>query len=142
MEAARLAPSARNEQEWRFVLVTDPIKRTRIGEAADGQRFVGEAPMIIVGCADTDGRLMACGHPAFLIDVAIAMEHIALAAVEAGLGTCWIGAFDGPAVREIVGAPAGTEVVQIMPIGYPLDQRAGSTTRLPYDRIVRYDNWE
>jgi len=141
MEAARLAPSARNIQEWRFVLVTDPLKRTRLGEAANGQRFVGDAPMIIVACAETDRHLMKCGHPAFLIDVAIALDHITLAAVEQGLGTCWIGAFDADGVRRIVGAPPEIEVVQIMPIGYPVNPMAASKRRLDYDTVVRHDSW-
>lgn len=142
MDAARLAPSARNHQEWRFVLVTDPVKRTRIGEAANGQRFVGDAPVVIVACAETDRHLMQCGHPAFLIDVAIALDHITLAAVEQGLGTCWIGAFDAPEVRRIVGIPETIEVVQLMPIGYPVNPRPASKKRLDYGSIVMSDTWK
>ncbi len=52
MEAARLAPSASNRQEWRFVLVRDPEKRGLLAAAAR-QPFIGEAPVIVVCCAAT-----------------------------------------------------------------------------------------
>jgi len=135
MEQARLAPSARNLQEWRFIL-------TQIGEAANGQRFIGEAPVVIVACAETDKRLMACGHPAYLLDVAIALDHLSLAAAAAGLGTCWVGAFDPVKIREILGIPDEIEVIEVMPIGYPADPKPQSKRRLDYEIIVRENSWE
>lgn len=94
LETGRLAPSASNRQEWRFIIVRDEITRKKIAEAASRQTFVGEAPVIIVACAETTGHIMMCGQQCYPIDVAIALDHITLAAVELGLGTCWIGAFD------------------------------------------------
>lgn len=94
LEAGRLAPSARNLQEWRFILVKDSDVRRKIGQAANGQEFVGDAPVVIVACAVTDLRVMSCGQLCYPIDVAIALDHISLVAVELGLGTCWIGAFN------------------------------------------------
>lgn len=142
MEQVRLAPSARNLQEWRFILVTDPVKRTLIGEAANGQRFVGEAPVAIVACAETDKRLMSCGHPSYLMDVAIALDHLSLAAAAVGLGTCWIGAFDPARVREILGIPDEIEVIGLMPIGYPANPGTQPKQRLDYEIIVRENSWE
>ena len=141
MEQVRIAPSARNDQEWRFVVVTDPATRAAIGEAANGQRFVGDAPVVIVACAETDRRLMACGHPSFLIDVAIALDHLTLAAAEAGLGTCWIGAFDPDKVRSILGIPKHIEVVEIMPMGYPSNPGPEPKRRLDYESIVSENSW-
>ena len=141
LEAGRLAPSARNDQEWRFVVVTDESVRKQIGEAAGNQAFVGQAPAIIVACAETDRRTMSCGHLAFLIDTAIAIDHITLAAVEEGLGTCWIGAFDPDRVRSILGIPPAVEVVELLPIGYPKDPAPVQKNRLPFDRIVHWERW-
>ena len=59
-EAARLAPSARNRQEWRFVVVRNPETRKRLAIAANRQMFVGKASVVIVCCAGTDGLMMAC----------------------------------------------------------------------------------
>jgi nitroreductase len=140
MEAARLAPSASNVQEWRFVLVTDPAKRRALREAAQGQRFVEQAPVVIVACAETDEREMACGQYAYSIDVAIALEHIALQAVEEGLGTCWIGAFNEEMAREVIGAPPSIRVVQLMTLGHPQGE-AGPKNRKDLSEIVMAENW-
>lgn len=141
LEATRQAPSAKNVQEWRFVVVTDAEKRSALGNAAGKQAFVGAAPVVIVACAQTDCRLMSCGHPAFLIDVAIAVDHLTLASVEEGLGTCWIGAFDPQAIREVLGIPTEIEVVQLLPLGYPSDSSPKVKSRLPIDEIVHRDAW-
>ncbi len=79
LEAARLAPSASNRQEWRFVIVRDPATRRKIAEIAGSQEFIAEAPVVIVACAETDGRIMKCGQACYPIDVAIALDHITLA---------------------------------------------------------------
>lgn len=140
MEAARLAPSASNVQEWRFVLVTSPHRRRDLREAAQGQRFIEHAPVVIVACAETDERQMPCGQYAYSIDVAIALEHIALQAVEEGLGTCWVGAFNEDMAREVIDAPASIRVVQLMALGYP-DGEPGPKNRKPLSEIVRRDEW-
>jgi nitroreductase len=141
LEAGRLAPSASNRQEWRFVIVRDPKTRNQLAEAANGQKFVGEAPVVIVACAETDGHIMMCGQPCYPIDVAIALDHITLAAVQLGLGTCWIGAFDEDRVREIIGIPKEIRVVELMPIGYPSNPLAIEKKRLALNTVVKYERW-
>lgn len=140
MEAARLAPSASNRQEWRFILVRDPVMRAKLAEAARGQKFVAQAPVVIVGCAVATDHIMPCGLHCFPIDVAIAMTHITLAAVEEGLGTCWIGAFDPDRVRELLDIPREVIVVGMLPIGYPQGS-APPKKRLELSEIVFYDRW-
>jgi nitroreductase len=141
MEAGRLAPSAKNRQEWRFIVVRDGEVRRRIGEAANGQSFVGKAPVVIVACGVDDGYVMSCGQPSYPIDVAIALDHISLAAVEHGLGTCWIGAFNEQKVKEILGIPENVRVVELMPIGYPIFPSVKEKNRFPLEKIIRYDRW-
>jgi len=141
LEASRLAPSAGNRQEWRFVIVREGEVRRKLGEAANGQSFVGEAPVVIVACAVTDGHVMSCGQPCYPIDVAIALDHISLAAVEYGLGTCWIGAFNEKKVKEILGVPDEIRVVELMPLGYPVYKSVKEKSRLPLKRIVKYERW-
>lgn len=140
LEAARLAPSASNRQEWRFILVRDEHTRQQLAEAARGQAFVGEAPAVIVGCAGSTEHIMPCGLHCFPIDVAIAMTHITLAAVEEGLGTCWIGAFDPDRVRELLGIPSDVIVMGMLPIGYPAG-RAPAKKRLELDEIIYQERW-
>ncbi|MEM2915056.1 MAG: nitroreductase family protein [Candidatus Bathyarchaeia archaeon] len=141
LEAGRLAPSASNRQEWRFIIVREPERRKKLAEAASGQTFVGEAPVVIVACAETDNHVMRCGQLSYPIDVAIALDHISLAAVELGLGTCWIGSFDEKRVKEILDIPEKIRVVELMTLGYPSDPSPAKKNRLPLNRIVKYEHW-
>lgn len=140
LQAARLAPSASNLQEWRFVVVRDAQTRKKLMEAAKGQRFVGEAPVVIACCAKTDQHVMTCGQMCYPIDVAIAIDHMTLAAVEEGLGTCWIGAFFADQVREILGIPENVPVVELLTLGYPASV-PGPSSRLPFGTIIKYERW-
>lgn len=141
LEAGRLAPSANNRQEWRFVVVTDADTRRRLADEGAGQRFVGEAPVVIAACAETDRHDMRCGIPCYPIDVAIAVDHMTLAATAEGLGTCWIGAFDPEKVRRILGIPQDIEVVELLPLGYPRDPKPAAKSRLPLETIVHREGW-
>ena len=141
LEAARLAPSAKNRQEWRFVIVKDYERRSRIAQAANGQSFVGKAPVVIVACGIFDGYVMSCGQPSYPIDVAIALDHISLTAVKYGLGSCWIGAFNEKKVKEILEIPKDVRVVELMPIGYPEFESVKKKNRLPMSKILKRDHW-
>ena len=141
LEAGRLAPSASNRQEWRYVVVRDPGMRAKLAEAAGGQKFVGEAPVVLVACAKTDAHKMMCGEPCYPIDVAISLDHITLKAAEEGLGTCWIGAFDASAVKKLLGIPEQIRVVELMPLGYPAGEPA-PRSRLSLEEIVMHEKWK
>jgi nitroreductase len=141
MEAARAAPSARNAQEWRFVAVRDRQTRERIAQEAAGQPFVGTAAVLLACCAETDGRLMRCGQAAYPIDVAIAIDHLALAAAAEGLGTCWIGSFDEGIVKQILGIPAAVRVIHLVPLGYPADPAPAAKSRLSMEKILHHERW-
>ena len=141
LEAARLAPSGGNRQPWKFVVVRDAGLRSKLGPACNDQAFVGTAPVVIAGVGVTPEKMMSCDVPGNPVDVAIAMEHIALAAVAEGLGTCWIGAFHQDQVRELLGVPAGAKVIEIMTLGYPADKPKGKK-RNALSEIVCYDKFE
>ena len=141
-----MAPSARNMQDWKFVVVKDPGLRQRLAEAARNQEFVGQAPVVIAACGTSD-YVMTCGQLTYPIDVAIAVDHMTLAAVEEGLGTCWIGAFYEDKVKEILEVPKTVRVVTLLPLGYPAAEpaktaEAMSKPRKPLDEIVVYDGWK
>ena len=140
LEAARLAPSASNRQEWRFVVVTDQERRTQLVEAANNQKFVGQAPVVIAACAESDGHVMRCGQPCYPIDVAIAIDHMTLQAAAEGLGTCWIGAFYEEPARKILGIPEKIRVVELLTVGYPAD-KPRQRKRLPLKELVHWETW-
>ena len=141
LEAARLAPSASNRQEWRFVVVQDRAIRQRLMKAAKNQAFVGEAPVVIACCAKADNHIMTCGQMCYPIDVAIAIEHMALEATEEGLGTCWVGAFYEDQVKEILGIPQDVRVVELLVLGYPAKPSSAHKDRLSIEEIVMYERW-
>jgi nitroreductase len=139
-DATRLAPSACNFQEWRFVVVQEKTKRLALMEAANNQSFVGEAPVVIACCAETDEHTMRCGEMCYPIDVSIAIDHITLAAVGLGLGSCWIGSFYPEKVRKILAIPEKIKVVELLTLGYPADSPR-SKNRKPIEEIVFYEEW-
>lgn len=139
LEAARLAPSAKNLQDWRFVVVTDPETRAELSEAANNQPFVAACGAVIVACSTSD-EVMRCGQAIGPIDISIALEHIALQAVEEGLGTCWVGSFYPEKVRPILGIPEDVAVIELMAIGYPADKQP-KRRREPLEEIVSYEKW-
>ena len=141
IEAARFAPSASNRQEWRFVVVVDERKRRLMVDAACGQDFVANASCIFICCAETDLHVMTCKQLSYPIDVAIAIDHITLRAVELGLGTCWIGAFYEDKVKEIANIPEEIKVVELLTIGYPVNTNLVQKRRLPLEDIYYTDEW-
>jgi len=140
LESARIAPSARNKQDWHFVVVQDKKKLQHMVEAAAGQSFVGQAPAVIVCCSTDPEYKMRCGQRSAPIDLAIAIDHMTLAAAALGLGTCWIGSFYPDMVRSICSIPVTVEIVELLTLGYPAE-KPRPFSRLPLNSIVSYDSW-
>lgn len=143
LEAGRLAPSACNKQPWRFIVVGSETGRRALG-AAYAREWFWKAPIVIVVCVlpmdawvrSYDGKNYA------LVDGALAMDHMQLAAAELGLGTCWIGAFDPAAAREILGLPDGAEVVGMTPLGFPdVEPNPRVRSRRPLGETVMRERW-
>lgn len=140
LEAGRLAPSANNRQDWRFIVVRDPEKRKKLVEAAGGQAFVGTAPVVLVVCGTEPEKVMYCGQPAYTVDATIALSFMILEACELGLGTCWLGHFDEQRVKEILGIPEKVRVVAMTPLGYPAESPT-ARPRKSLDEVVSYERF-
>jgi len=141
LDAARLAPTARNDQDWKLLVARDPAVRKALAEAAE-QPFVGQAPVVLAIVALNPKRMMHCGVPAGPVDCAIVLDHITLAAVTEGLGTCWIGHFLQDAARKALGVPASAEIIELMPLGYPAGGvEAKEKPRKPIEELVSYDKF-
>jgi len=139
MEAARLAPSAKNSQDWRFVVVTDKEIKRQVAATTNRPEVFEKAGAIIVSCSNSD-HVMICGQAIAPIDVSIALEHICLQATELGLGTCWIGSFKTEQVRKILGIPGDINIIELMAVGYPADN-AKKPNRVTMKEIVCYNTW-
>jgi nitroreductase len=141
LEAGRLAPTARNSQDWRILIVSDhEIKNALIDRASPRQAFLKQAPIILAACALNPDYIMRCGHPAYLIDLAIVLEHIALQAVREGLGTCWIGSFDEAGAKSVLKVPAAVRIVELMSLGY-YDSLPDARERKPVKELYRWETW-
>ena len=116
-EAARLAPSAKNLQDWRFIVVTDKTTKVKLAQAANNQTFLSEAGAIIIACSNSD-YIMRCGQAIGPIDVAIAIEHICLEATALGIGSCMVGKFDHDAVGKVLDLPEHIEPNLFVALGY------------------------
>lgn len=141
LEAARLAPSASNRQRWKFVVVRDAERRKGLSRAAGGQAHIAEAPVVIAAVATMPEYAMRCGVPAYAVDLAIAVDHMTLAAVDGGLGTCWIGAFSQEEARAILKVPEHYRIVTLLPLGFPR-QPGRPKERKSLDEIVCYETFE
>jgi len=144
INAARWAPSAGNIQPWEFIIVRKPRIKRRLVEAALGQMFIEEAPVVLIVCANEErssqgycarGKTLYC-----LQDTAAATQNIHLTAYSLGLGTCWVGAFREEETREILKIPQGIRPVAIIPVGYPAEAPT-ARTRKSISQIVHYETF-
>ncbi|HEX3013098.1 MAG TPA: nitroreductase family protein [Methanobacterium sp.] len=140
LEVARIAPSAANRQEWKFIVVKDRETREKLVEAANGQQFVAEAPVTIVACSTESERVMPCGQYAYTVDISIAVSFMTLEAVEQGLGTCWLGAYDEEKVRNILNIPERIRVPAMFTLGYA-DESPHARPRKHLDEIVSSEKY-
>ena len=143
LNAARLAPSADNSQPWKFVVVRDEQTKLRLANASNGQKFMAQAPVIIVACGIPDEAFPTVGGymSSHVMDVSIAVDHLTLAAHSAALGTCWIAAFKEDKVREALGIPEDVRVVALTPLGYP-DEVPERSTRKNLEELIVYDRYQ
>jgi nitroreductase len=117
LEAARQAPSANNLMPWRLVVVTDAGTRAAIASSGTYGKFLARAPVVIAAVGD------AVSSPKwYAVDTAIALEHLALAAVAEGLGTCWVGSFDEGVAHKALGLTEGYRIVALLALGYPKER--------------------
>jgi nitroreductase len=150
LEAARWAPSWANTQCWRFVVVREAETKARIAEALrkgnPSTDAVRNAPVVIVACAELGKSGFYKGEAAtdkgdwFMFDVALAMQNLALAAYELGLGTVHVGLMDSKKVEEILQVPPGIRVVELTPLGYP-DEEPRAPKRRELNEIVFHEKY-
>lgn len=150
LDAARLAPSACNQQPWRFAVVRELDLRRRIVEEGflPGIKMAWaiEAPVhVVIGMERSfvTHRLAASvsGIDYPWVDIGIAGEHLVLAATELGLGTCWIGWIKPRVITGIVGWPSSVKPVVVITLGYARDPDAATppaSRRKPLSSLVRW----
>ncbi len=149
LEAARLAPSACNQQPWRFAVVRDADLRRRIVEKGflPGIKmdWALDAPVHVVVSMQTSfvthrlgSSISGVDYP--WVDIGIAGEHLVLAATELGLGTCWIGWIKRHSLAGIVGWPRSVKPVAVITVGYPREpgRNPPASRRKPLNEIAQW----
>ena len=115
LEVARLAPSAVNFQPWAFVVVR----------------------IVVCGDHSTSWKRLSDNKDFCDVDIAIATEHLVLAAAEQGLGSCWVCNFDVQRCKKILNLPDLWEPMVLLPLGYPAEGVETERKRKPFNDVVR-----
>ena len=142
LQAAIEAPSAGNCQPWHFIVVRDQAIRQGLAQAAYGQEFLTQSPVVIVVCCDPARSAKRYGKRGSglycLQDTAAASEHILLAATALELGSCWVGAFDEAAAAQVLSLPDHLRPVALIPIGHAFAPSPRHTSRRSLAEVVEY----
>ena len=138
LDAARWAPTASNQQRWRFVVVTSPTVKELIKKFSPGIFAVPSA--FIVVCIEKAAGAGVGAEVTYLADCAIAAQNIMLAAYELGIGTCIVISYAKVAVREILNLPENVEPLFLITLGYPAEAPE-PPPRLELSQIVFVDEY-
>jgi len=146
LEAGRIAPSAVNYQPWQFIVIKEKENLEKVYGLYHREWF-NTAPVVIILLADHNQswKRASNGKDHADVDVAIAADHITLAATEKGLGTCWICNFDKQKIIEFFNLPAHLEPIVILPLGYPVEKadiKRHSSKRKSIEEIVHWESFE
>lgn len=135
LECARYAPSAANRQPWKVYILSGREKE-KLHAAYDRPWFV-EAPLAVVFVGVRQANWVRGDGTDFLMcDTAIICDHFHLAAAEAGLGTCWIGAFDSAVIRSALEIPPNEVPFYLTPLGFPKEGSTRDKARKKLTEIV------
>jgi nitroreductase len=143
LEAGRIAPSAANKQPWLFIYIDENPLLQEVKKCYKSS-WMESAPAVIVVCGNHSRSWKRDdGKDHCDIDIAIATDHITLAASDEGLATCWVCKFDAVKCAEILQLLPLMEAMVILSIGYPddnSDPNRHETQRLPVDKIALWNN--
>lgn len=164
LEAGRLSPSGGNEQAWKFGVITDPAVIQDVAQIASQQDWIASSPLLIVLCtvpvADARGGrdIQVQRYPEYAAQIAaidpdlywalnmeehqtkIAGAHMALAALEHGVGSCWVSRFNVKQLAQRLNLPAGILPSEILVFGYP-DRESRPARKKRLEEITFYNVW-
>ncbi len=140
LEAGRLAPSAKNRQPWRFIVMQDRELKEKMKEAAYGDERFCQAPVAIAACTTNIGYRMPNGELSYPIDLSFAVSHMMLQTEHEQLGSALITTYREDQVKNLLTIPYSMKVVLILLIGH-YEKGEDLKDRLPKNRVVAYDHW-
>ena len=143
LNAAQNAPSAGNVQGRDYIIITDQQIKQQLVDASYNQKFINQAPVIIVFVANIERSSSIYGGRGILYaiqDATASVMNVMVVAHDIGLGTCWIGTFDEDFVKEILKIPKNLKPVAIIPVGYP-DENPIAPQRLDLEKLLHWEKW-
>jgi nitroreductase len=141
LDAGRFAPSAKNSQGWKFVVVREKENRQKLAASYPAE-WLASAPAIVVICMEKGHTYERCDGKDYLwADAAISIDHMVLAAAEQGVGSCWIGAFDPKVAAEAIGLSlVDYEIIALLPLGYPAE-KGRDKFRRSFEEVVSFEKF-
>ncbi|MEM0199519.1 MAG: nitroreductase family protein [Desulfurococcaceae archaeon] len=131
IDVARFAPSAKNAQPWRFILVKDPDVKSKLSRIHPAAKPLERAPLAVVVACNIDESPVS-----YMLDCSAATVYFLLAAHALGLGTVWIQTMRNiENIREVLGMPSSTVPIAIVAVGYP-DEAPEPPPRKPLESVV------
>ncbi|MCL2480552.1 MAG: nitroreductase family protein [Spirochaetaceae bacterium] len=140
LEAGQLAPSAKNRQPWRFLVIDNPELKKKIQEASYGQEHIGKSGVIILACSTNIEYEMPNGQQSYPIDISFAVSFMMLQAEHEGLGSCVITTYDEEEIKSLVSVPYSMRVVMMLLLGYT-DEHLIVRDRQQIKRIFAFNHW-
>ncbi len=140
LEAGRLAPSAKNRQPWRFVVLQKDTFRESLMACAYGDERIMQAPAVVAACTTNIGYRMPNGELSYPMDLSFAVSQMTIQAVHEGLGTALITTFDQDAMKKLLSIPYSMKVMILLLVGKEEDRKE-KTGRLPFERVVSFNHW-
>ena len=137
MECVRLSPSACNKQPWKFRIITKEEERKKVCQCYNREWFAAAPVVIIASILHDEEWVRSDKKHHGDIDIAIAVEHLCLAATEQGLGSCWVCNFDAEQCKRLFGLGENEEPAVLIPLGYPADEPKGKVRKAMGDIITR-----
>lgn len=141
LKAAMAAPSAGNQQPWRFIVLTERDRLDAAAETTPYGKMLRDAALGLAVCADTT----ELKHPTmWQQDCSAAVQNALLAAHALGLGGVWLGFWPKPErvepLKQVMGLPEGIEPLAVLAFGHPAEEKGPSERFDP--AFVRYERWE
>ena len=140
-----------NKQCWRFIVIRKKEVIQEIAHASVINRWLKNAPVIIMACADPTESGTQRKKLYYMVDTSIAFDHLILAATDVGLGTCWVAEFNEEKVKQLLEIPRRIRIVALTPLGYPEDRKVvvkqitktlfKSQKRKSLEEIVHHEHW-
>jgi len=140
LKTLAIAPSASNRQQWKFVAVTDKEVLAKLAVAAESRPPVSVAPLVFCICSTENEEVNDSKLNRGTIDGSIASTYLYLAAVDLGLGSCWVGSFDQKLAAEAIGCPDYAKVISLFAVGYA-DENPNPRPRKPLEQVISYNHF-